>query len=259
MSQLAQSIFAERAAFYATSAVHADQAVLDRLVELAQPQATDRVLDVATGTAHTALAFAPHVAHVIATDITPEMMAQGEMLRAEAGIENLEFRMAEAHDLPFEDAAFDIVTCRRAAHHFVDVAKALREMTRVLKPGGRLVIDDRSVPEDDFADATLNRLDWLHDHSHVRQHRASEWRGMMQPHRGASQEAGCKIEAIETYTKHRPLSAFTNGVDAVDVAEIESIVAGLSADQRALLNVVEKDGEVYLNHWYITVIGVKAS
>jgi hypothetical protein len=36
-------------------------------------------------------------------------------------------------------------------------------------------------------------------------------------------------------------------------------VAGLSADQRALLNVVEKDGEVYLNHWYVTVIGVKAA
>ena len=252
MSQLAQSIFAKRAAFYTTSVVHADTAVLERLVELAQPTATEHVLDVATGTAHTALAFAPHVAHVIATDITPEMMAQGEMLRAEAGLENLEFRMADAHDLPFEDAAFDIVTCRRAAHHFVDVAKAMREMTRVLKPGGRLVIDDRSVPEDNFADATLNRLDWLHDHSHVRQYRSSEWRSMMQ-------EAGCKIEAIETYTKHRPLSAFTNGIDAVDVAEIESIVAGLSADQRARLNVVEKDGEVYVNHWYITVIGVKAA
>lgn len=250
MSQLAQSIFAERAAFYTTSAVHADRAVLNRLVELAQPKITDRVLDVATGTAHTALAFAPHVAHVIATDITPEMMAQGEMLRAEAGIENLEFRVADAHDLPFEDEAFEIVTCRRAAHHFVDIVTALREMTRVLKPDGRLVIDDRSVPEDDFADTTLNRLDWLHDHSHVRQYRPCEWKRMMQ-------EAGCKIETNETYTKHRPLSAFTNGVDATDVVEIESIVARLKADQRTLLNVAEKDGEVYLNHWYVTVVGVK--
>ncbi|MBI5564098.1 MAG: methyltransferase domain-containing protein [Chloroflexi bacterium] len=250
MSQLAQTIFAERAAFYTTSVVHADKAVLDRLVELARPTTTDHVLDVATGTAHTALAFAPHVAHVIATDITPEMMAQGERLRADAGIENLEFRIADAHDLPFEDASFDFVTCRRAAHHFVDVAKTLREMTRVLKPGGRLVIDDRSVPEDDFADATLNRLDWLHDHSHVRQYRASEWRSMMHDTR-------CRIEVIETYTKHRPLSAFTNGVDAVAVAEIEAIVAALNDEQRGLLNVAEKDGETYLNHWYVTVIGVK--
>jgi len=251
MSQLAQSIFGERAAFYTTSAVHADKAVLDRLVELAQPKITDRVLDVATGTAHTALAFAPHVAHVIATDITSEMLAQGEMLRAERGIENVELRVADAHALPFDDAAFDIVTCRRAAHHFVDVAKALREMTRVLKAGGRLVIDDRTVPEDDFADATLNRLDWLHDHSHVRQYRPSEWRSMMQ-------EAGCTVETVETYAKHRPLSAFTNGVEAADVAEIEAIVVGLNDDQRRLLNVVEKNGEVYMNHWYVTVIGLKS-
>jgi ubiquinone/menaquinone biosynthesis C-methylase UbiE len=180
MSQLAQTIFAERAAFYTTSVVHADKAVLDRLVELAQPKTTDRVLDVATGTAHTALAFAPHVAHVIATDITPEMMAQGERLRAEAGITNLEFKIADVHELPFEDGAFEIVTCRRAAHHFLDIATALHDMARVLKPGGRLIIDDRSVPEDDFADTTLNRLDWLHDHSHVREYRPSEWWRMMQ-------------------------------------------------------------------------------
>ena len=92
-------------------------------------------------------------------------------------------------------------------------------MRRVLRPGGRLVIDDRSVPEDDFVDATLNRLDWLHDHSHVREYRPSEWQSMLQ-------EAGCKIEAIEPYTKHRPLSAFTNGVEPESVAEIERIVAG---------------------------------
>jgi SAM-dependent methyltransferase len=252
MSQLAKSIFAQRAEFYTTSAVHADRAVLDHIVELARPKATDRVLDVGTGTGHTALAFAAHVAHVIATDITSEMMAQGEKLQAERGIENVEFRVADAHELPFDDDAFDIVTCRRAAHHFSDISRSLQEMTRVLKPGGRLVIDDRTVPEDDFADATLNRLDRLHDHSHVRQYRPSEWRGMMQ-------EAGCKIEAIETYTKHRPLSAFTKDVEIADVAEIEAIVAALNADQRAVLNVAEKDGEVYMNHWYVTVVGMKAS
>lgn len=198
-----QTVFAQRAAFYTTSAIHKDKAVLDRLVELACVQPTDRVLDVATGTGHTAFAFAPHVREVIATDLTPEMLAEGEKLKAECGMQNVEFRIADAHDLPFDDASFDVVTCRRAAHHFADIRRALREMMRVLKPGGRLVIDDRSVPEDDFVDATLNRLAWLHDHSHVRQYRPGEWRskmqeaggkmqaagGMMQPHGGASRDA----------------------------------------------------------------------
>ena len=246
-----QTVFAQRAAFYTTSAVHKDKVVLDRLVELAHVQPTDRVLDVATGTGHTAFAFAPHVREVIATDLTPEMLVEGRRMKDEDGIINVEFQLADAHDLPFEDESFDVVTCRRAAHHFTDIRRALREMRRVLRPGGRLVIDDRSVPEDDFVDATLNRLDVLHDHSHIREYRPSEWERMMQ-------EAGCKIESIESYTKHRPLSAFTSSVEPESVAEIERIIAGLSESQRAALNVAEKDGEVYLNHWYVMVVGVKS-
>ncbi len=264
MTVLPQTVFAQRAAFYTTSAVHNDKVVLDRLVELAQVQPTDRVLDVATGTGHTAFAFAPHVREVIATDITTEMLLEGEKVRLaahrshgadmgkdEGGIANVEFQLADAHDLPFGDESFDVVTCRRAAHHFTDIRKALREMRRVLRHGGRLVIDDRSVPEDDFADTTINRLDWLHDHSHVRQYRPSEWRNLMH-------EAGFLVEVVEPYTKHRPLSAFTNGVEPESIIEIERIVAGLNEAQCAALNATEKDGEVYLNHWYVMVVGVKS-
>jgi len=250
MSVQPQTIFGQRATFYTTSAVHKDKVVLDRLVELAHVQPADRVLDVATGTGHTAFAFAPHVREVIAMDVTPEMLSEGEKLKAEFGFRNVEFRIADAHDLPFDDESFDIVTCRRAAHHFVDVRGALREMMRVLRPGGHLVIDDRSAPEDDFVDATLNRLDVLHDHSHVREYRPSEWQRMLQ-------EVGCKVETVEPYTKHRPLSAFTNGVESESVAKIECIIAGLNEDQRVALNVSEKDGEIYLNHWFVMVVGVK--
>jgi ubiquinone/menaquinone biosynthesis C-methylase UbiE len=246
-----QTIFAQRAAFYTTSAVHKDQVVLNRLVELAHVQQTDRVLDVATGTGHTAFAFAPHVREVIASDITPEMLDEGEKIKAELGIQNVEFRMADAHALSFDDAAFDIVTCRRAAHHFVDIRQALREMRRVLRSGGRLVIDDRSVPEDDFVDATLNRLDWLHDRPHIREYRPSEWQNMLQ-------ETRFMIEAVEPYTKHRPLFAFTNSVEPESVTEIERIISGLNETQRAALNGTEKAGEIYLNHWYVMVVSVKS-
>ena len=250
MNPTTQQVFGQRAAFYATSAANKDRAVLDRVVELARPRPDALVLDVATGTGHTAFALAPHVRQVIATDVTPEMLAEGGRMKGEAAITNIQFQGADAHDLPFEDETFDIVTCRRAAHHFADIARALREMKRVLKGNGRLVIDDRSVPDDDFVDATMNRLDWLHDESHVREYRPSEWQLMLS-------EAGFEVDAIEPYTKHRPLSSLTAGVAPDKAAEIHWIIASLGELQRAAMNVVEKDGEIYTDHWYVMVVGVK--
>jgi SAM-dependent methyltransferase len=250
MNPTAQQVFGPRAAFYATSAAHKDRAVLDRVVELARPWPDALVLDVATGTGHTALALSPHVRRVIAIDVTPEMLAEGGRLKDEGGITNVQFRIADALDLPFEDATFDIVTCRRAAHHFADIARALREMKRVLKGNGRLVIDDRSVSEDDFVDATMNRLDWLHDESHMREYRPSEWQCMMS-------EAGFEVEAIEPYIKHRPLLSLTAGVAPDKAAEIHRIIASLGKFQRAAMNVVEKEGEIFTNHWYVIAVGVK--
>jgi SAM-dependent methyltransferase len=250
MNPTAQQVFGQRAALYATSAAHKDRAVLARVVELARPWPDALALDVATGTGHTAFALAPHVRQVIAIDVTPEMLAQGERLKDEGGMTNVQFRIADAHDLPFDDATFDIVTCRRAAHHFADIARTLREMKRVLKGYGRLVIDDRSVPEDDFVDATMNRLDWLHDESHVREYRASEWESMLR-------EAGFEVGVVEPYTKHRPLSSLTAGVAPDNAAEIHRIIASLSKFQRAAMNVVEKEGEILTNHWYVIAVGVK--
>lgn len=250
MNPTAQQVFGRRAAFYATSAAHKDRTVLDRVVELARPWPDALVLDVATGTGHTAFALAPHVRQVIATDVTPEMLAEGGRLKDEGGMTNVQFRIADAHDLPFEDETFDIVTCRRAAHHFADIAGALREMKRVLKGNGRLVIDDRSVPEDDFIDAAMNRLDWLHDESHVREYRSSEWQLMLS-------EASFEVEAIEPYTRRRPLSALTAGVSPGNAAEIHRIIASLGKFQRAAMNVVEKEDEIYTDHWYVMVVGVK--
>ena len=175
--------FGEHAAAYATSSVHAKGASLARLVELVQPQPEWQGLDVATAAGHTAFVFAPHVAHVTATDITPEMLTVAANLAAERGIENISFQMADAENLPFEESQFDLVTCRIAPHHFPHIDRFLAESYRVLVPGGLLAVVDNVVPgsgdgEDEAQDAAglyVNEFEKVRDPSHGRCLSVGEW------------------------------------------------------------------------------------
>lgn len=243
-------VFSRRAASYTTSPSHDDPEVLARLVAFADPKPDWVALDVATGTGHTALAVAPHVARVVGLDLTPEMLAEARALAARRGVANATFEIGDAHRLPYADASFELVTCRRAAHHFRDVSRALAEMARVLVPGGRLVLDDRTVPDDPRADALLNELDRLHDPSHVREYGREEWRALLV-------RAGLRPVAWHPYEKLRPLTAFTAHADPGDAARIRELVRGLDDGLRRVLGVREKDGETWTLHFYLMVAAEK--
>ena len=147
MTSLVQKKFGEAAADYAASSVHAKGESLARLVALVEPKPSWRLLDVATGAGHTALAFAPHVAKVTASDITDEMLAETKKLAAERQLSNVKTARAKAEDLPFPDMSFDLVTCRLAAHHFEDPASFVAESFRVLMPGGTFALVDIISPD----------------------------------------------------------------------------------------------------------------
>jgi ubiquinone/menaquinone biosynthesis C-methylase UbiE len=246
----AQRVFGDRAAFYTTSPAHTDPQVLSRVVELARPQPDWTVLDIATGSGHTAFALAPRVKSVIGIDITVEMLREAQMLKAERSVSNVTFRPGDVHNLPFADGTFQLVTCRRSAHHFSNIRRALEEIRRVLAPAGRIVIDDRSVPEDDFADRSMNLLDTLHDESHVREYRPTEWRSMLE-------DAEFSVEVVETYTRHRPISALTANVSEENVRKIKEIFAAFTPAQRAIFDLKEEDGQLHHNHWFVMVSAVR--
>lgn len=183
--QRVQQQFGASAAAYATSQVHAKGASLARLVELVRPQPQWRVLDVATAAGHTALAFAPHVAHVTATDITEPMLTVAAQLAQDRGVANILLQTADAEDLPFNDSTFDLVTCRIAAHHFADVGRFLAEAARVLRPHGLLAVVDNVVPGSRLrgkkaqrqrdAGRYVNAFEKLRDPSHRRCLSLHEW------------------------------------------------------------------------------------
>lgn len=98
------------------------------------------VLDVACGTGEPAISFATllnDTGEVIATDISPEPLKVGKGRAAQRGLKNIQFQVADVHQLPFDAARFDRVTSRLGLMFFSDLPKALREIRRVLKPGGR--------------------------------------------------------------------------------------------------------------------------
>lgn len=152
---------------------------LNAMLDAAQPKLTDVVLDVATGTGFTALAFAPHVQSVVGLDVSSGMLRQAEKYAAERGIINAVFQEGTAEFLPFADASFDLVTCRIAPHHFLSVPKFLTETSRVLKLGGRFVLADTTVP-DDLPEAAdwQNAVEAVRDPSHVKNYTPREWRQM---------------------------------------------------------------------------------
>ena len=100
---------------YVRSAGHAGGNDLARLVELTAPQNYERVLDIATGGGHVAKAFAPHAAEVVASDLTPEMLATAEAFIRGLGIENVTFALADAENLPFADGSSGSRTTKRCS------------------------------------------------------------------------------------------------------------------------------------------------
>lgn len=116
------------------------RAVTEALVEHARPQPGMKVLDVATGTGEPGISLASRVGpagHVTALDLSSELLEIAEQRARNRGLTNFLARQGDVHALPFPDQTFDLATCRFGVMFFASPEKALAEVHRVLKPGGR--------------------------------------------------------------------------------------------------------------------------
>ena len=135
--------------FNAMASMGIDRSWRRELVRACQLTPQSRVLDLASGTGDVAFALASlgAPAEVVATDFVPEMLVVAERKAADnPPAVPVSFSVADAQELPFGDASFDVVTVAFGVRNFPDRERNFSEVLRVLKPGGRYVILEFSRP-----------------------------------------------------------------------------------------------------------------
>jgi SAM-dependent methyltransferase len=200
-------VWSDRAQAYRESEAHKQGRDLDLFVEWSAGAAS--ALDVATGGGHVARRLREGGLQVVTTDAAPGM---------EPDV------ISRSEELPFADGSFDVVACRVAAHHFDDVAVAVREMVRV--SGGLILISDNL-----YGGEELERAEKLRDPSHVRNYSETEWRGFLEA-------AGARVEALEAIEHPIELQGWLDraGCTGEDAEQVRRLVAPRMRGDRVVLD-----------------------
>jgi ubiquinone/menaquinone biosynthesis C-methylase UbiE len=145
--------------------VYYDEAVIEHLAAAAELDASMTVADVGTGTGFIAAGLASRVAQVIGIDDSPGMLAEAEKNLNELGVSNVELRRGDVAALPLADDSVDAAVANMVLHHAVDPAAMLREMARIVRPGGTVAICDAAE----------------HPYAWMREQHADVWLGFSEP------------------------------------------------------------------------------
>jgi ubiquinone/menaquinone biosynthesis C-methylase UbiE len=251
-----QDYFSRTAEGYVASFSHRTGSDLDRLIALGEWNNQQYALDIATGGGHTALTVAPHVAQIMVTDLTPRMLEKAREFILAQGITNAQFQVADAEQLPFKAETFDRVTCRIAAHHFPNVGQSVREIARVLKPGGLYLLIDCMAPSDAELDTFDNRVEKWRDSSHGRSCTPEEWQAFFA-------QAGLKIEHLEFFRKTHHYDEWTERSQLVSTekAKLEQFILESSPRIQSYFEVMRRpDGHLAsFTNDFILLVGRKIS
>ncbi len=241
-----QRQFGQRASAYAHSASHRHDTDLDLLVEHLKPTPADRLLDVATGTGFTAVAFRLLVGSVVGVDLTWEMLREAQGLSS--GRDHIRWAVADADALPFADATFTVVTCRRAAHHFVHLERAIGEMLRVLAVDGRIGLVDQVPPDDEPGRKLMESIEILRDPSHVLALPASHWQALLA-------RWGVALSLVQTVERRLAVSEWLElaGTDLARRDAIDEALLRASPRAREQIGYEGTQNPTFLKRWLVLV------
>lgn len=243
--------FTRQAVPFSQSPSVSNQKALEFIVSSAEAGPDDTVLDVACGPGLLVCAFARMVRHATGIDLTPAMLEQAQKLQQEQGLTNVSWQQGDVTQLPYADAHFSIVSSRFVFHHLEDPLVVLKEMARVCRPGGRIVVAD-IAPAPEKAEA-LNAEERLRDPSHVRAMPETELRGLLRQARLPEPTAGhyrveCDLDDLLS-------RSFPNSGDE---QRIRKMFADSIAGDALGLNTRAEDGKIFYSFPVAVLVSEKA-
>jgi len=246
--------FSRQAVPFSASPEIGDEATLRLIVEWSGARSQDTLLDVACGAGHVVCAFAPSVHRATGIDLTPAMLERARALQTERGLTNVSWRLGDVLPLPFDEAAFSLVTARYAFHHFPDPAAVLAEMTRVCAPGGTVMVVDTEAPPDPVKAAEFNRMERLRDPSHTKILSLAELRTLF---RGA----GLPEPRLTTYPLEMDLDALLRRCcpEPGDVNVIHEIFEATLVDDRLGIPVRREGGRIHVSYPIAVLAATRAA
>ena len=255
MSDIQQKVkaqFAKTSESYVSSPIHAKGEDLKMLLELAGDVKDKDVLDIATGAGHTALAFAKAGARVTATDLTPEMLEQARVFLKSQNIHQVSFQEASAEELPFEDESFNAVTCRIAAHHFVDIGAFVQEVARVLKPTGQFLLVDNISPLDKELAQVMNHIEKTRDPSHVWAYSIPTWMDHLT-------KVNLEVYSLQRFKRKKNFVSWTQNAQTPQkvITELEEYILSLSEGLQDYFEIIEDRKLLFLSHEVMVLQAIK--
>lgn len=207
-----------------------DLARIRHMLNFAKLPTEQRILDIGTGIGLLPLVLAEDGAkQVVAVDISPEMLELAEFLRlsrASDAATRVTFRLAPGHALPFHEDTFDVVTCRLVLNHVRRPERVIREIVRVLRPGGVLVLAELLGVDNPVKRATQNAIEERRNAAHVAARGVEQYNKLLT-------DAGLQVENKEVVSFDRELEEWLAiyHADKADAAVVrEMIEAGLETD-----------------------------